>query len=146
MMPFFWPSTPLTVTTHEFECPTFGLLVAAIEVMQPEVAYLVTDMLSDALRRGTGVAALRSGYRGPAAGKTGTTNDGSDVWFVGYTPDLIGTVWIGFDQPRTIVPDASGGRIAAPVWGWWLYDIWYITPFVILPYLYTIDKEMFTSD
>jgi len=86
-------------------------------VLNPGVAYLVTDMLEDALRSGTGTRALRAGYRGAAAGKTGTTNDGSDAWFVGYNPALITTVWIGFDRPAAIVSNASGGRLAAPVWG-----------------------------
>jgi penicillin-binding protein 1A len=56
------------------------------------------------------------GFSLPAAGKTGTTNDAKDVWFVGMTPDLVAGVWLGFDQPRTILPNASGGRLAAPVW------------------------------
>jgi len=86
-------------------------------VLRPEVAYMVTDMLGDAVTRGTGAQAMRMGYRGPAAGKTGTTNDGSDVWFVGYTPDLVTAIWVGFDQPKPIVEDATGGRIVAPVWG-----------------------------
>jgi penicillin-binding protein 1A len=81
------------------------------------VAYLVTDMLRDAVRHGTGAAVRRAGYEGPAAGKTGTTNDGADAWFVGYTPELVSVVWIGFDQPKSIVSGASGGRLAAPVWG-----------------------------
>lgn len=86
-------------------------------VLRPEVAYLVTDMLREAVTRGTGTQATRMGYRGPAAGKTGTTNDGSDVWFVGYTPELVTSIWLGFDQPKPIVDDATGGRIAAPIWG-----------------------------
>jgi penicillin-binding protein 1A len=86
-------------------------------VLDPAVAYVVTDMLQDAVRRGTGAPASAVGLPVPAAGKTGTTNERQDVWFVGYTPDVVGTVWIGFDQPRTIVPGASGGTLAAPVWG-----------------------------
>jgi penicillin-binding protein 1A len=53
----------------------------------------------------------------PIAGKTGTTNDNADVWFVGMTPDLVGAVWLGFDQPTTIAPGAAGGSLAAPIWG-----------------------------
>ncbi len=87
------------------------------EVMDPGVAYLVTSMLQDAVDHGTGRAARRTGFNGPAAGKTGTTNEGSDVWFVGYTPNTVASIWIGFDEPKEIVGDASGGRIAAPVWG-----------------------------
>jgi penicillin-binding protein 1A len=91
--------------------------VKSDEVMDGGVAYLVTNMLQQAVNDGTGVAVRRAGFRGPAAGKTGTTNDGTDVWFVGYTPDIVTAVWVGFDDPREIVEDASGGRIAAPVWG-----------------------------
>jgi penicillin-binding protein 1A len=86
------------------------------EVLDPAVAYVVTDLLRDAVRRGTGTGAA-IGLPVPAAGKTGTTNERQDVWFAGYTPDVVGTVWMGFDQPRTIVPGASGGTLAAPVWG-----------------------------
>jgi penicillin-binding protein 1A len=87
------------------------------EVLDPGISYLVTDVLTEALERGTGIAALREGLKVPAAGKTGTTNDGADAWFVGYTPDLVAGVWIGFDQPRPILEDATGGRLAAPIWG-----------------------------
>lgn len=87
------------------------------QAVDPGVAYLVTDVLAEALRRGTGAPALAGGLDAPAAGKTGTTDDGADAWFVGYTPDLAAGVWIGFDQPRAIVADASGGTLAAPVWG-----------------------------
>lgn len=87
------------------------------KVLDPRVAFLITDVLGDALRRGTGIAALESGFKAPAAGKTGTTNDGADTWFVGYTPEVVAGLWIGFDRPRQIVEDATGGRLAAPVWG-----------------------------
>ena len=86
------------------------------EVMDSAVAYLVTDMLEEAVARGTATAVRAYGYRGPAAGKTGTTNDGADVWFVGYTPSHVATVWIGFDRPVPITDDATGNRLAAPVW------------------------------
>jgi len=87
------------------------------QVLDPAVAYLVTNLLTDAVNRGTGSGVRRAGYAGPVAGKTGTTSGGADAWFVGYTPDLVGTVWLGFDNPRPIVRDATGGRLAAPVWG-----------------------------
>ena len=56
-------------------------------------------MLQDVVNRGTGTAVRAAGFRGPAAGKTGTTNDATDVWFVGYTPELVGGVWIGLRRP-----------------------------------------------
>jgi penicillin-binding protein 1A len=86
------------------------------DVLEPAVAYLVTDVLREAIARGTGTAVRQAGFQGPVAGKTGTTNDGADAWFVGYTPEVVATVWMGFDQPRPIVPQATGGRVAAPVW------------------------------
>ena len=53
----------------------------------------------------------------PVAGKTGTTNDNVDVWFIGMTPELVAGVWLGFDKPKTIAPGAVGGALAAPIWG-----------------------------
>lgn len=87
------------------------------QVIDPAVAFLVTDMLRDVVDRGTGTGVRAAGFSGPAAGKTGTTNDATDVWFVGYTPDVVSAVWIGFDEPKTIVRGATGGSMAAPVWG-----------------------------
>jgi len=86
-------------------------------VMDPAVAFLVTDMMSDAVALGTARRVREVGWRGPAAGKTGTTNDAADAWFAGVTPRLAATVWIGFDRRRPITDRASGGRAAAPVWG-----------------------------
>jgi membrane peptidoglycan carboxypeptidase len=86
------------------------------QVLEPGIAFLITDALREALERGTGTAVRQSGFRGPAAGKTGTTNDGTDAWFVGYTPEVVAAVWIGFDRPRPIMSVATGGRVAAPVW------------------------------
>ncbi|MEX2281148.1 MAG: PBP1A family penicillin-binding protein [Gemmatimonadota bacterium] len=87
------------------------------DAMDPRVAYVITHMLRDAVNHGTGTGVRSAGYYAAAAGKTGTTNDGTDAWFVGYTPELVGAVWIGFDQRRAITGNASGGRLAAPVWG-----------------------------
>src|SRR6266851_9298102 len=86
--------------------------------VQPGVAYLMTSVLTDVVERGTGAAARAEGPPGvPLAGKTGTTNDAQDVWFVGGTPELSGAVWLGYDRPRSLGPSASGGRLAAPVFG-----------------------------
>jgi penicillin-binding protein 1A len=86
------------------------------QVLDERVAYLTTSLMEDVVDRGTGTAVRRSGFWLPAAGKTGTTNDAKDVWFVGTTPDLAAAVWIGFDQPKQILPNAFGGTLAAPVW------------------------------
>lgn len=91
--------------------------VVTRSALSPAVAYVLTDMLREAVDRGTGEAVRALGFTGPAAGKTGTTQDGRDAWFVGYTPDIVAGVWVGFDQPREIMRGASGGRLAAPVWG-----------------------------
>src|SRR5690606_27582769 len=87
------------------------------QVLDPAQAFVLTSMLQDVVDRGTGTAVRAAGFRGAAAGKTGTTNDAADVWFVGYTPELVAGVWIGLDRRQTIVRGASGGTLAAPVWG-----------------------------
>ncbi|HSL70531.1 MAG TPA: PBP1A family penicillin-binding protein [Longimicrobiales bacterium] len=89
----------------------------ASTVLDPAVAFIVTDMLKDVVDYGTGTAVRAVGFSGPAAGKTGTTNDAADVWFVGYTPRLVGTIWLGFDDRKTVVRGATGGELAAPIWG-----------------------------
>jgi penicillin-binding protein 1A len=92
-----------------------------VPAMDPATAYLLTDMLREVVDRGTayGVRNPAIGnipYTVPAAGKTGTTNDATDVWFVGYTPDLVAGVWLGLDRPRRIMQGATGGGLAVPVW------------------------------
>jgi penicillin-binding protein 1A len=82
------------------------------------VAFIVRDMMEDVVERGTATSVRRFvPERVPVAGKTGTTNDNSDVWFVGLMPELVAGVWLGFDRPRTITPGAAGGTLAAPVFG-----------------------------
>ena len=68
-------------------------------VLSPEVAFQMTSMLTDAIDRGTGAPARRLGVRFPAAGKTGSTNDFKDAWFVGFSSSIVVGVWVGFDQP-----------------------------------------------
>jgi membrane carboxypeptidase/penicillin-binding protein len=76
----------------------------------------MTSMLGDVIDRGTGTAARRLGVTFPAGGKTGTTDDFKDAWFVGYSSSIVVGVWVGFDQPKTIAPDAYGARYALPMW------------------------------
>ncbi len=91
---------------------------ALAPALDPRVTYVVRDMMRDVVERGTAAAIRRYLPRSvPAAGKTGTTNDNSDVWFVGLTPDVVAGVWLGFDKPTSIAPGAAGGSLAAPVWG-----------------------------
>jgi penicillin-binding protein 1A len=85
-------------------------------VVTPQVAFQMVSMLTDVLDHGTGAPARRLGVRFPAGGKTGTTNDGKDVWFVGFSAGLVAGVWVGFDQPETLGPNASGARYALPIW------------------------------
>ncbi|MFN9255433.1 MAG: penicillin-binding protein 1A [Gemmatimonas sp.] len=86
--------------------------------MDPRVAFIVRDMLQDVVERGTATALRRIvPARIPVAGKTGTTNDNTDVWFVGMTPELVTGVWLGFDKPAMIAPGAAGGTLAAPIAG-----------------------------
>jgi penicillin-binding protein 1A len=88
------------------------------QVMDPHIAYIVLDLMREAAERGTGTAARRAvPTHVPVAGKTGTTNDNTDVWFIGATPDVVGGVWLGFDRPKSITPGAAGGSLAAPIWG-----------------------------
>ena len=87
-------------------------------VIDPRIAFIVRDMMRDAAERGTGAPARRLVPANvPIAGKTGTTNDNVDVWFMGMTPDLVAGVWLGFDRPSTIAPGVAGGTLAAPIWG-----------------------------
>lgn len=85
-----------------------------VEAIPPQTAYQVTSMLQDVVRRGTGKKA--DGLGRPQAGKTGTTNDFHDNWFVGYTPQLLAAVWIGFDNKQPLGDKETGGRNAAPIW------------------------------
>jgi 1A family penicillin-binding protein len=88
------------------------------QVLDPRVAFIVRDMMRDVAERGSGTAARKAVPDNiPIAGKTGTTNDNVDVWFVGMTPDLVAGVWVGFDKPKPIASGAVGGLLAAPIWG-----------------------------
>lgn len=89
-----------------------------------EDAFLVTHMLRAAVDEGTGNAVREYGVLGPVAGKTGTTNDGTDAWFVGYSPSLVTGVWLGTDTPTSLGAAASGGRYAAPVWAQFMRNGW----------------------
>jgi len=84
-------------------------------VLDPMTAYQVTSMLEGVVQRGTAASAGFKEIGKPIAGKTGTTNDEKDVWFVGFSPDLVAGVYLGYDKPRHIARGASGGHTAAPV-------------------------------
>jgi 1A family penicillin-binding protein len=86
------------------------------QVLSPQVAFQMVTMLQDVVNRGTGAAARRYGVRGPIGGKTGTTNDYHDAWFVGFSSSAVVGVWVGFDQPERIRDGGSGARVALPIW------------------------------
>ena len=93
-------------------------VTALAPALDPRVTYVVRDMMRDVVERGTASSIRRYLPASiPVAGKTGTTNDNSDVWFIGLTPDLVAGVWLGFDKPTPIARGAAGGSLAAPVWG-----------------------------
>jgi membrane carboxypeptidase/penicillin-binding protein len=85
-------------------------------VISPETAFQMVSILEDVINRGTASAARNWGIRFDAGGKTGTTDDFKDAWFVGFSSSLVAGVWVGFDQPKTIGRDAYGSRYALPIW------------------------------
>ncbi len=93
----------------------------APQIIRPQIAYLLADMMKDVIRRGTGVRA-RSLNREDIAGKTGTTNDAHDTWFNGFNGDLMTTVWLGFDQDRSLGEGEQGGRTAIPAWTYFMHE------------------------
>ncbi|MCY7379773.1 MAG: PBP1A family penicillin-binding protein [Gemmatimonadaceae bacterium] len=93
-------------------------------MMDPRDAFQLTSMLRGVVDNGTARVVRDMGVKGPVAGKTGTTNNAADVWFVGYTPSLVAGVWFGYDTPRAIAPHASGGKLAAPTWAEFYLNGW----------------------
>jgi penicillin-binding protein 1B len=110
------PNGPMTIRTVRDRDgaiePTGGR--EAVAVISPAEAYLVTSLLQGVMRAGTGAPARGLGVTGAVAGKTGTTNDGRDAWFVGYAPGLLAVVWVGFDGGEA--HGLSGGEAALPIW------------------------------
>lgn len=84
------------------------------QVLHPQSAYLVTDMLKTVVTSGTGASMKRLGFTRPAAGKTGTTDDFRDAWFIGFTPNLMTLVWVGYDDNTSV--QMNGAQAALPIW------------------------------
>src|SRR5207244_8746552 len=84
--------------------------------LDPSAAWMTSQVMEEVLTTGTAASARSLGFRLPAAGKTGTTNDYKDAWFAGYTSTLTCGVWVGFDQPTTIIQHGYGAALALPVW------------------------------
>jgi membrane peptidoglycan carboxypeptidase len=89
-------------------------LQRAWRAMSPEVAYTVTSMMQSVVQQGTGRHARA--LRRPTAGKTGTTNDSNDAWFMGFTPELVTGSWVGFDDNKPLPRGSTGGKVALPLW------------------------------
>ena len=102
------------------------------QVMDPEHSWLMLDMLRDVMRcqPGTGpnrcgtAAGAVGGLRVPMGGKTGTTDDYTDAWFVGFTPEIVAGIWVGYDAQQRIMGNAGGGRIVAPAWTKFMRDVY----------------------
>jgi penicillin-binding protein 1A len=107
------PATPELITDITQLYPA---QLAAPRVISPQNAYLMTDMMQDVVRRGTGERARIALKRGDLAGKTGTTNEGRDTWFVGFNADIVAAAWVGFDQVRPLGAYEQGGVTAIPMW------------------------------
>jgi penicillin-binding protein 1A len=91
-----------------------GGALTPVPVISPETSYVMTNLMESVVASGTGQRAKAVGR--PVAGKTGTTNDMKDAWFVGFVPQLVAGVWVGYDQERSLGASGSGGQAAAPIW------------------------------
>jgi penicillin-binding protein 1A len=93
----------------------------APQIIRPQIAYLLADMMADVIRRGTGQRA-RTLNRDDIAGKTGTTSEFHDAWFNGFNGDLVTTVWIGFDQDRSLGEGEQAAHVAVPSWTYFMHQ------------------------
>ena len=111
---------PIPVLVRRVESINGEVLYQDDHVQQRAVseatAFQMADMLEDVINQGTAWPARREGFMLPAAGKTGTTNDYHDAWFIGFTPHLATGVWVGYDQPRTIIGRGYAADLAVPLW------------------------------
>ncbi|HXG55818.1 MAG TPA: PBP1A family penicillin-binding protein [Vicinamibacterales bacterium] len=93
-----------------------------VQAISASTAYMMSSMLSDVISSGTGTGVRAAGFKLPAAGKTGTTDDYADAWFVGYTPHIVTGVWFGLDRPAPIMARGFGGTVAVPAWATFMKD------------------------
>ena len=96
--------------------PIYRAAHVSIPAMDPSAAWMTSQLLEKVMKSGTAASAKSLGFKLPAAGKTGTTNDYKDAWFLGYTSALTCGVWVGFDQPTTIMAHGLRRGLALPVW------------------------------
>ncbi|MDE2146036.1 MAG: penicillin-binding protein, partial [Burkholderiales bacterium] len=99
-----------------FQAPPPAPLTEANRVVPARNVFLVDSLLADVTRRGTAAAAQQALQRSDLYGKTGTTNDGVDAWFAGFAPGAVAVAWMGYDQPASLGPGASGATLALPIW------------------------------
>ncbi len=117
------------------------------QVLDPATAYQMVSMLEGVVKRGTGTAVKAVGK--PLAGKTGTTNEGRDVWFMGFSPDLVAGVYLGFDQPRSLGEKATGGRYSAPIFRDFMMEALKdepATPFRVPPGIRLVRVDYFSGE
>jgi penicillin-binding protein 1A len=96
--------------------PIYRAAHLTLPVLDPGATWMTTQLMQEVITHGTASSARSLGFKLPAAGKTGTTNDFKDAWFVGFTSSMTCGVWVGFDQPTTIIPRGYGSALALPVW------------------------------
>src|SRR6478672_9896510 len=96
--------------------PIYRSAHIAVPALDPGATWMASELMEQVLTQGTAASSRSLGFKLPAAGKTGTTNDYKDAWFVGYTSTMTCGVWVGFDQPVTIIPHGYGAALALPVW------------------------------
>jgi penicillin-binding protein 1A len=96
----------------------------ATQVFDSTTVYILINLMKSVFTEGTALPAITAyGWSRPAAGKTGTTDDFRDTWFIGFTPDILTTVWVGYDSVRTIFKNATGAALALPIWTLYMKEI-----------------------
>jgi 1A family penicillin-binding protein len=110
-----WPRAIVSVENDAGET-VHQVHIEREQILSEQVAFQMVTMLEDVINRGTGTAARRLGVGGVVGGKTGSTNDYHDAWFVGFSSSVVVGVWVGFDQPERIRASGSGARVALPIW------------------------------
>ena len=108
-----WATSPALVRAVGSQKEQPAPLTAALP---PDVAYVMVSLMRSVIDEGTARGAVSGKLRRPAAGKTGTSNGQRDAWFVGFTPDLLAVVWVGFDDMKKLGKGEAGGKTAAPIW------------------------------
>ncbi|MGH7938637.1 MAG: penicillin-binding transpeptidase domain-containing protein, partial [Bryobacteraceae bacterium] len=96
--------------------PIYRAAHVSLPALDPGAAWMTTELMEQVMTRGTAASSRSLGFKLPAAGKTGTTNDFKDAWFLGFTSSMTCGVWVGFDRPTTIIPHGYGSALALPIW------------------------------